>query len=185
MISKICWACSFLLLVAGCKREMRIFDPGPHASQLADGVHTTVVQAGGQPYQPATTTPYEQSAYSLAEGKRLYSAYNCAGCHAVGGGGAIGPALSDAEWIYGSHPDQIYSTIVQGRGNGMPAFGGKIPDFQVRELAAYVRSLSGQLPSTIAPSRSDQMPIAKAEQARQQEHPADENLQPVQHPESR
>jgi len=40
------------------------------------------------------------------------------------------------------------------------------------------------LPSTIAPSRADQMPIAKAEQARQKEHPADENLQPVQHPES-
>jgi cytochrome c oxidase cbb3-type subunit 3 len=184
MRSKPCCACVILLLLAGCKREIRIFDPGPNASQLANSVHTTEVQAGGQPYQPGTTTPYEQSAYAVGEGKRLYSAYNCAGCHAVGGGGAIGPALSDAEWIYGSHPDQIYSTIVQGRGNGMPAFGGKIPDYQVWELAAYVRSLSGQLPATIAPSRSDQMPIAKAEQAREKEHPDDENIQPVQHPES-
>jgi cytochrome c oxidase cbb3-type subunit 3 len=173
-----------VLLTAGCKREQRLFDPGPNASQLASSVHATVVQAGGQPYQPASTTPYEQSAYAVAEGKRLYSAYNCAGCHGVGGGGAIGPALSDSVWIYGSSPDQIYATIVQGRGNGMPAFGGKVPDFQVRELAAYVRSLSGQLPSTIAPSRSDVMPVAKAEQARKQEHPGDENIQPIQHPES-
>jgi len=172
-----------LLLTVGCKREQRLFDPGPNGSQLAGSVHATLVQAGGQPYQPATTGAYEESAYAVGEGKRLYSAYNCAGCHAVGGGGAIGPALSDAEWIYGSSPDQIYATIVQGRGNGMPAFGGKVPDYQVRELAAYVRSLSGQLPSTIAPSRSDQMPIAKAEQARQQEHPGVENIQPVQHPE--
>ena len=29
----------------------------------------------------------------------------------------------DAEWIYGSHPEQIYSDIVQGRPNGMPSFG--------------------------------------------------------------
>lgn len=184
MRSRSICAIAILLAVSGCKREIRIFDPGPNASQLANGVHTTVLQAGGQPYHPATTNSYEQSAYAVAEGKRLFSAYNCAGCHAVGGGGAIGPALSDAEWIYGSHPDQIYATIVQGRGNGMPAFGSKIPDYQVWELAAYVRSLSGQLPSTIAPSRSDQMPIAKAEQSREKEHPDDENIQPVQHPES-
>ena len=184
MRSKHFCALAVLLLITGCKREQRLFDPGPNASQLANGVHTTVVQAGGQPYQPATTTSYEQSAYAVAEGKRLYSAYNCSGCHAVAGGGAIGPALSDAEWIYGSTPEQIYAPIVQGRGNGMPAFGGKIPDYQVRELAAYVRSLSGQLPSTIAPSRSDQMAVAKAEQAREKERPGDENIQPVQHPES-
>ena len=174
-------AVAVLLMLMSCKREERLFDPGPNASQLANGVHTTIIQAGGQPYQPSTTTNYEQSAYAVAEGKRLFSAYNCAGCHGVGGGGAIGPPLSDAEWIYGSSPEQIYSTIVQGRGNGMPAFGGKLPDYQVRELAAYVRSLSGQLASSVAPSRSDHMPIAKAEQARKKEHPADENVQPIQH----
>lgn len=184
MRSDLILAAALIVFLGGCKREERLFDPGPNASQLANGVHTTIVQAGGQPYQPATTTNYEQSAYAVAEGKRLFSAYNCAGCHGVGGGGAIGPPLSDAEWIYGSSPEQIYSTIVQGRGNGMPAFGGKVPDYQARELAAYVRSLSGQLSSSVAPSRSDQMPVSKAEQARQKEHPADENVQPIQHGES-
>ena len=67
----------------------------------------------------------------------------------------------------------------------MPAFGSKIPDYQIWELAGYVRSLSGQLPGDVAPSRSDNMPVAKAEQARQKEHPSDENVQPVQHPEHR
>jgi cytochrome c oxidase cbb3-type subunit III len=102
------------------------------------------------------------------------------GCHAHGGG-AIGPALMDSVWIYGSHPDQIYSDIVQGRPNGMPSFSGKIPEYQVWELVAYVRSMSGQLPSDVAPSRSDEMAVAKAEQARKKEHPEDENQQPVQH----
>lgn len=43
--------------------------------------------------------------------KRLFSFYNCNGCHANGGGG-IGPALSDDEWIYGFRPAQIFATIV-------------------------------------------------------------------------
>ena len=37
------------------------------------------------------------------QGKRLFSWYNCIGCHANGGGG-IGPPLMDDEWIYGSRP---------------------------------------------------------------------------------
>jgi cytochrome c oxidase cbb3-type subunit 3 len=113
----------------------------------------------------------------VGEGKRLFSAYNCAGCHQHGGGG-IGPALMDAEWIYGSHPEQIYASIVQGRPNGMPSFAGKIPEFQVWELVAYVHSMSGQLPEDIAPSRSDEMPVVKAEQGRRKEHPQDENQKP-------
>jgi len=31
-----------LLLTVGCKREQRLFDPGPNGSQLAGSVHATV-----------------------------------------------------------------------------------------------------------------------------------------------
>ena len=55
----------------------------------------------------------------------------------------MGPPLIDDKWIYGSDPDQIFATIMQGRPNGMPSFRGKIPDYQVWQLAAYVRSLGG------------------------------------------
>jgi len=171
---------SFLALafVLGCQREQRVLDPGAAGTQIADGTALNEVHAGGAS-PSGDITKYEGSAYAVAEGKRLYSAYNCVGCHAQGGG-AIGPALMDSIWIYGSKPQQIYSDIVQGRPNGMPSFAGKLPDYQVWELVAYVRSMSGQLPSDVAPSRSDQMPVAKAEQARSKEHPADENEQPVQ-----
>lgn len=173
------------LSLTSCKREQRIFDPGAAQGQLADGVALNPVHAGGTSssspgHAPADYAKLEQSAYAVGEGKRLYSAYNCVGCHAHGGG-AIGPALMDSIWIYGSRPEQIYSDIVQGRPNGMPSFGGKIPEYQVWELVAYVRSLSGQLPSDVAPSRSDEMAVAKAEQARKKEHPEDEDQQPIQH----
>ena len=66
----------------------------------------------------------------------------------------MGPPLMDDEWIYGSEPQNIYATIVEGRPNGMPSFRGKIPDQQVWELVAYVRSMSGLLRQDVAPPRA-------------------------------
>ncbi len=36
-------------------------------------------------------------------------------------------------------PENIYATIINGRPNGMPAFGGKIPPQQVWQIVAYVQ----------------------------------------------
>lgn len=168
------------LALFGCKREARVFDPGTTSAQSANGTVLSEVSAGakalnGNGNQP---NPLAESAYSVGEGKRFYQAYNCVGCHA-NGGGAIGPALMDADWIYGSSLEQIHSTIIQGRPNGMPSFAGKIPDYQVWEIAAYVRSMSGQLPSDVAPSRSDHMPMVVPEQSRPKEHPGQEHPQPI------
>ena len=81
----------------------------------------------------------------MSEGQRLYTWFNCVGCHAHGGGG-MGPALMDDEWIYGSDPAQIFSTIIEGRPNGMPTFGGKVNAQEAWQLVAYVRSMSGRAP---------------------------------------
>jgi cytochrome c oxidase cbb3-type subunit III len=76
-----------------------------------------------------------------AKGRQLFDIYNCSGCHFHGGGG-MGPALIDDQWLYGSRLDQIYASIYQGRPKGMPAWAGAIPDAQIWELAALVKSLS-------------------------------------------
>ncbi|HEY3460111.1 MAG TPA: c-type cytochrome, partial [Casimicrobiaceae bacterium] len=73
--------------------------------------------------------------------------------------------------IYGSKPAQIYSTIVEGRPNGMPSFGGHIPDNEVWQLVAYVRSLSGQASDQAAPNRSDTMHVKKPESNVEQAKP--------------
>lgn len=149
------------LVLAACKREERRFrEPAPSAAAsngiTVSGLHPAApTQGSTQPNSPVNN-PYSESAYAVSEGGKLYNAYNCSGCHFHGGGG-IGPPLMDAKWIYGSEPQNIYATIVEGRPNGMPAFRGKIPDFQVWEIVAYVRSLSGQLPKDIAPGRDDHM----------------------------
>ena len=38
-------------------------------------------------------------------------------------------------------PASLYSTIVGGRPNGMPAWRGKIPDYQVWQLVTYVEAM--------------------------------------------
>ena len=61
---------------------------------------------------------------------------NCNGCHAPHGAGGMGPPLSDAEWIYGSEPAQIFLTVVQGRPNGMPSFAQALPEDDIWKLVA-------------------------------------------------
>ena len=147
----------------GCERETRRYTELPAAANRSTAVRLTDLQPGAPQPQPNVQSPYEVNAYGLAEGKRLYGAYNCSGCHAVAGGGAIGPALMDDKWIYGSHPDQIFSSIAQGRPDGMPSFGGHIPDQQIWQLVGYVQSLSGMVARDAAPSRNDDQIVGKPE----------------------
>ena len=157
--------------LAGCKREQRKFTtPAPKAEAAASEPRLSpnqpaLAQAGGVRPPAGDDSPYETNAYGVAQGKHLYRWYNCNGCHANGGGG-MGPPLMDAQWRYGSEPAQIFQSIVQGRPNGMPSFGGHIPDDQVWQIVAYVRSMSGQLRKDVAPSRSDTMYPGEAENAR-------------------
>ncbi len=86
--------------------------------------------------------------------QRLFTWYNCAGCHSNGGGG-IGPPLIKNDWIYGGEPANLFDTIVKGRPNGMPTWGGRIPEYQIWQIVAYVRSMNDQEPQSATPVRSD------------------------------
>jgi cytochrome c oxidase cbb3-type subunit 3 len=108
----------------------------------------------------AINNPYEGNAYAISEGQRLYEQYNCVGCHFHGGGG-IGPALMDSDWIYGSSPANVYTSIVEGRPNGMPSYGGHLPDSQIWEITAYVRSLGGLETQLATSPRSEEMEAKK------------------------
>ena len=163
-------ALSAALVLTACEREERDYQPTPAAAARDQTITLSALHAGGQSAPVAVPNRYEESAYAVAEGKRLFRWYNCNGCHANGGGG-MGPALMDARWIYGGEPQNVYATIVEGRPNGMPAFGGKIPDQQVWQLVAYVRSMSGQVRGDVRPGRDDHMRAKESEMARRPEKP--------------
>jgi cytochrome c oxidase cbb3-type subunit 3 len=153
-----------MLLLAGCDRERREFRVPPAAAARVNTISVSTLHPGGTGPAPATSNSYEENAWAVNEGGRLYNWYNCVGCHEHGGGG-IGPPLMDSLWIYGSDPANVFATIVEGRPNGMPSFRGKIPDYQVWQLVAYVRSMSGLLRMDVAPSRDDHMQMGAPPQA--------------------
>ena len=130
-------------LVTGCEREERRFEPPAPGARVQMEQRASMIAA------------YERNAYAVSTGKRLWTWYNCIGCHSNGGGG-MGAPLTDERWSYGSDPGNIFDTIVEGRPNGMPAFGRKVPRQQIWQLVAYVRSMSGQVPSDAAPARNDE-----------------------------
>jgi cytochrome c oxidase cbb3-type subunit 3 len=144
------------VLLAGCNWN-------PHSAALPSeqpdsrGVIDSALDPGVE-HSLVTTDPRAAAYYNNADavntGKRLFQQYNCSGCHSNGGGG-MGPDLMDDVWIYGGRLEQIHQTLVEGRPNGMPAWGGKVPDEQLWQLSAYVRSLS--LPQTLA-AQTDNTP---------------------------
>jgi cytochrome c oxidase cbb3-type subunit III len=159
-----------LALVPGCERETRRFREVPPTASASPVAPETPLQPGPPVREVTVGSEYEENAWALSEGKRLFSQFNCTGCHARGGG-AIGPALMDDEWIYGSEPENIYGTIAGGRPNGMPAYGGKVSPTQIWQLVAYVRSMSGWIRKDVAPGRDDHMQTTPQEQATDEQEP--------------
>ena len=81
-----------------------------------------------------------QNAGAVERGAAIYAA-NCTGCHGANGEGLSGPNLTDAYWIHGANPTDIYTTIHVGIGaKGMPAWGGAL-GAQVKDVVAYVLSV--------------------------------------------
>ena len=162
---------ALLAATTACEREARRFREGPPTgTDYSVVVEDRDLQPGGKTPDPTISSPYEHNAYAISEGKRLFEQWNCAGCHSHGGGG-MGPPLMDDEWIYGSEPENIVESIVEGRPNGMPSFRGRIPNQQLWQIAAYVRSMSGLLPKDVTNARSDHMQFKRQEQTQKSGQP--------------
>jgi cytochrome c oxidase cbb3-type subunit 3 len=78
-------------------------------------------------------------------GQQLY-ADNCAACHGETGKGMIdvgGPSLDDRIWLYESSLEAIRQQIREPRHGVMPAWGARLGDTAVKQLAVYVHGLGG------------------------------------------
>ena len=76
-------------------------------------------------------------------GQRLF-ATNCSVCHGSDARGSFGfPDLTDNDWLWGGEPEQILTTLKQGRQATMAAWLPVIGEEGVRNTAGYVRHLAG------------------------------------------
>jgi cytochrome c oxidase cbb3-type subunit III len=163
--------CVILGMVAvGCRREERRFREMAPAATAENVATTTRLQPGPTYTVSQNNGPYQYNAYAISEGKALFNQFNCVGCHANGGGG-MGPALMDDKWIYGSDPASVFATIMEGRPNGMPSWRGRIPDYEVWRLVAYVRSMSGQSSKDASSGRDDHLFGRESEQRLDEQKP--------------
>ncbi len=129
---------------AGCRRSPRTVEEGtarvaavaprrPPAAGVAPGIDAAALIGGRR-------DPYTGNAGAIQQGRQLFNAFNCSGCHSGYAGGGMGPNLRDTVWIYGSTDADLFSTISEGRPNGMPAWGGRIPEDQIWRIIAYLRT---------------------------------------------
>ena len=86
-------------------------------------------------------------ATALAEGKAIFTT-NCVACHRADGGGAIGPNLTDEQWILGGGIKNVFHTLVNGGrdGKGMISWKGTLKPKEMQKVASYVLSLKGSNP---------------------------------------
>lgn len=86
-------------------------------------------------------------AESINAGKAIFQT-NCIACHKADGGGAIGPNLTDKNWILGGGIKNVFNTIMEGgrSGKGMISWKDQIKPTDIQKVASYVLSLQGSNP---------------------------------------
>jgi cytochrome c oxidase cbb3-type subunit III len=135
-----------LLAPAGCRVQDPAHEYVSHQERWWDAVPR--IAAGPDYGEPAALrprplpvdNPLHGDADAIVTGRRLYRWMNCDGCHGEGGG-SIGPPLWDNQWRYGGRGIDIAESILYGRPDGMPAFGGHLPIDFVWKIVAYVQAL--------------------------------------------
>jgi len=109
----------------------------------ADGI-LTAEQIDQIAKQIASLSGVEGGAAS-PEGQQLFTD-NCAACHGDAGQGNPelgGPALNDQVWLYNGTLEGIKAQINKPTHGVMPAWGVRLGDVAVKELAVYVHGLGG------------------------------------------
>ncbi len=81
---------------------------------------------------------------AVVMGQRIF-ANTCFACHGSDARGAPGyPNLTDSGWLYGSTPDDIKMSITNGRTGVMPPMGAALGEDGLKDVVAYVLTLSGR-----------------------------------------
>ncbi|MBI3525635.1 MAG: cytochrome-c oxidase, cbb3-type subunit III [Betaproteobacteria bacterium] len=152
------WRWMFYITVAFSLAYLALYPGlGSYAGQLnwsSRGQYDKEIADANASYDPIFDGYLKQDLIAVAAdpkaremGRSLFLTY-CAQCHGSDAKGAKGfPNLTDKDWLWGGEPGQIETTILDGRSGVMPPYGGN-PDAVggetgAREIASYVRSLSG------------------------------------------
>lgn len=76
----------------------------------------------------------------IAAGRKLFHRTGCIACHGTNARGAVGPDLTDDEWLRKPSDEMIFNTIHNGRsGTAMSGFSGDITDEQIWQIITWLK----------------------------------------------
>ncbi|MGC3871765.1 cytochrome-c oxidase, cbb3-type subunit III [Halomonas sp. GXIMD04776] len=94
-------------------------------------------------YSEVPVPELAQDGEAMRVAERIYL-NNCAVCHGSNAQGGYGfPNLTDDAWLYGGEPENIITTLTNGRNGLMPAWQ-QLGDNNLENVTSYVLSLSGE-----------------------------------------
>ncbi|MEM7789634.1 MAG: c-type cytochrome [Bacteroidota bacterium] len=98
---------------------------------------------------------------AMAEAGAIHFAAICAACHGALGEGVIGPNLTDAHWLHGNDPEQLWAAIGEGfPTQGMPPMNLQLEPQELAEVMAYVVSIQGTDPPGAKAPEGEEMPMS-------------------------
>ena len=113
---------------------------------IAEGVAVTQTRV--------TKNPLEGDKEAIRDGGAMFRS-RCAGCHGPDARGDRGPDLTGL-WASGASDDRIFQSVRQGvPGTEMPAADpSRVPDRDIWQVLAYVRTLAGSATGNAAVGRA-------------------------------
>ncbi len=119
--------------------------------------HEYLKKVAATPYEQVAKDP-DMASFVRSYGKGIFGDY-CAACHQRGGQGVVGhyPNLVDDAWLWGGDPNDIETTITNGRKGNMPPFAKTLTEEEITNVANYVLSLSGTKHDTAAAAKGDKI----------------------------
>jgi len=126
--------------------------PGGNRAQERQEPNAAAKQSDAAPSEPTfkKLNPFTGKEDGIAAGKILYNQIGCQGCHGGGGGGGMAASLIDDSWKFGSDDETLYK-LIKGQipEQTMPVVYSSLPDEQVWQILAYIRTLYKGDPSKI------------------------------------
>ena len=100
-----------------------------------------LIAHGAAAARDADKNPFTAQAEAIAEGKELWLKTGCYSCHGHEAEGAVGPDLTDDEWVYLPTDATLFKAIAKGRsGTTMVSWSKQLDDDQIWKIIAFLRS---------------------------------------------
>lgn len=82
----------------------------------------------------------------ITNGRSLFNKH-CVACHAMDGGGGVGPNLTDAYWLHGGEIADVFKTVKYGvPAKGMRSWRTDLTPTEIQNVSTYILTLQGTTP---------------------------------------